>query len=91
MLAPGEIFRSLPRFAAYARWAVRSRTGGLDDPHLQARAARPDAGRAPSFKTNLLAWSPGDQIPLGSRTLQVVRIRHDDADELPVLVVEDAA
>jgi hypothetical protein len=45
----------------------------------------------PSFKTTVLVWNPGDQIPLGTRTLQVVRIRHDDADELPVLVVEDVA
>ena len=46
----------------------------------------------PSLKANLLAWSPGDQIPLSAgRTLQVVRIRHDEADELPVLVVEDLA
>jgi hypothetical protein len=34
---------------------------------------------APSFKTTVLVWSPGDTIPLGNRTLQVVRIRHDDA------------
>jgi hypothetical protein len=40
----------------------------------------------------VLAWSPGDRIPLSaSRTLQVVRIRQDAADELPVLVVEDLA
>jgi hypothetical protein len=45
----------------------------------------------PSFKTTVLAWNPGDRIPLGGRTLQVVRIRHDDPDELPVLVVEDVA
>lgn len=42
--------------------------------------------------TNLLAWSPGDRIPISAgRTLQVVRIRRDDPDELPVLVVEDLA
>jgi hypothetical protein len=45
----------------------------------------------PSFKTTVLSWTPGDTIPLGSRTLQVVQVRHDDADELPVLVVEDLA
>jgi hypothetical protein len=40
----------------------------------------------PSFKTTVLAWSPGDQIPLGSRTLLIVRTRHDGtADEPPVL------
>ena len=35
---------------------------------------------------------PGDTIPLGkSRTLRVVRVRDDDADRPPVLVVEDMA
>ena len=44
----------------------------------------------PSFKTTVLVWQPGDTIPLGAkRTLQVVRIRDDDADQAPVLVVED--
>jgi hypothetical protein len=46
----------------------------------------------PSFGTAILSWSPGDTIPLvRNRTLQVVRIRHDDPDELPVLVVKDLA
>jgi hypothetical protein len=46
----------------------------------------------PAFKTTVLSWSPGDTIPLGrGRTLQVVRIRDDDADQPPVLVVEDVA
>jgi hypothetical protein len=31
----------------------------------------------------------GDEIPLGRRTLRVVGIRDDDADQPPVLVVED--
>jgi hypothetical protein len=34
-------------------------------------------------------WRPGDTIPLGRRTLRVVGIRDDDADQPPVLVVED--
>ena len=36
-------------------------------------------------------WRSGDTIPLGPRTLRVVRVRDDDADQPPVLVVEDAA
>jgi hypothetical protein len=37
-------------------------------------------------------WSPGDTIPIGRETtLQVVRVRDDDADQAPVLVVEDLA
>jgi hypothetical protein len=31
---------------------------------------------------------PGDTIPLGKKTLQVIRVRDDDADQPPVLVVE---
>jgi hypothetical protein len=46
----------------------------------------------PSFKTTVLVWNPGDTIPLGpNRTLQVVRVRDEDADQPPVLVVADAA
>ncbi len=43
----------------------------------------------PSFKTTVLSWQPGDTIPLGGRTLQVVQVRAGDGEELPVLVVED--
>jgi hypothetical protein len=36
------------------------------------------------------AGKPGDTIPLDAkRTLQVVRVRDDDADQAPVLVVQD--
>jgi hypothetical protein len=43
-----------------------------------------------SFRTTVLAWRPGDTIPLSSgRALRVVRVRDDDADQPPVLVVED--
>jgi hypothetical protein len=43
-----------------------------------------------SIKATILSWQPGDTIPLSAgRTLQVVRIRNNDADELPVLVVAD--
>jgi hypothetical protein len=46
----------------------------------------------PSFKSSVLVWNPGDTIPLGpNRTLQVVRVRDEDADQPPVLVVADAA
>jgi hypothetical protein len=37
-------------------------------------------------------WRSGDTIPLGrGRTLRMVSVRDDDADQPPVLVVEDAA
>jgi len=34
-------------------------------------------------------WRPGHTIPLGRRTLRVVGVRDDEADEPPVLVVEE--
>jgi hypothetical protein len=34
-------------------------------------------------------WGPGDTIHLGRRTLRVLGVRDDDADQPPVLVVED--
>jgi hypothetical protein len=37
-------------------------------------------------------WSAGDTIPLGpGRMVRVVRLRDDDADQPPVLVVEDVS
>ena len=38
----------------------------------------------PTFATAVPNWSPGDVIPLG-----VIGKRDDDADQPPVLVVED--
>jgi hypothetical protein len=54
---------------------------------LDGRPAEP-----PTIETTELVWNPGDRIPTSAgRTLQVVRVYHDDADGLPVLVVEDVA
>ena len=35
-------------------------------------------------------WGAGDTIHLGKRTLRVIGKRDDDADQPPVLIVEDA-
>jgi hypothetical protein len=43
----------------------------------------------PALDTAVPTWRPSDTIPLGQRTLCVVRVRDDDADQAPVLVVED--
>jgi hypothetical protein len=43
----------------------------------------------PSIESAVPNWRPGDTIPLGRRILRVVAIRDDDADQAPVLVVED--
>lgn len=44
----------------------------------------------PRFRTAVLTWKAGDTIPLGARTLRVVGIRDDDADQPPAPIVEDA-
>lgn len=36
-------------------------------------------------------WRPGHAIHLGARTLRVVVVRDDDADQPPALVVEEGA
>jgi hypothetical protein len=45
----------------------------------------------PRLRGALPTWRSGDTIPLGKRTLRVLRVRDDDADQPPVLVVEDMA
>jgi hypothetical protein len=46
----------------------------------------------PTLKAAVPNWRPGDTIPLGAgRSLRVVHVRDDDADQPPVLVVEDVA
>jgi hypothetical protein len=48
------------------------------------------AAEPPTFKTAVPNWRAGDTIPLGRRTLLVVGVRDDEADQPPVLVVEEA-
>jgi hypothetical protein len=45
----------------------------------------------PTLSSAVPNWKPGDTIPLGGRTLRVVGIRDDDADQPPVLIVEEAS
>jgi hypothetical protein len=42
-----------------------------------------------TFATAVPNWSPGDVIPVGHRALRVIGKRDDDADQPPVLIVED--
>jgi hypothetical protein len=44
-----------------------------------------------SFSSAAPNWAPGMTIHIGHRTLRVVAVRDDDADQPPVLVVEDNA
>jgi hypothetical protein len=45
----------------------------------------------PTLRSAVPNWRAGDTIPLGERTLRVVRVRDDDGEQPPVLVVEDMA
>lgn len=45
----------------------------------------------PTFRTAVSNWKAGDVIPLPHRSLRVVEVRDDDADQAPALVVEDVA
>ena len=56
------------------------------------RLQRTDGSPAdpPTYRSTVLVWHQGDQIPLNAvRTLRVLGVRDDDADQPPVLVVED--
>jgi hypothetical protein len=53
--------------------------------HQDGTPADPPSMRSAAGVT----WRPGDMIPLGRKTLRVVAIRDDDADQAPSLVVED--
>jgi hypothetical protein len=44
----------------------------------------------PTLSSAVPNWKAGDTIPLGRKTLRVVAIGDDDADQPPVLVVEEA-
>jgi hypothetical protein len=50
-----------------------------------------DPADPPTLEAAVPNWGVGDQIYLGRRTLRVVGRRDDDADQPPVLVVEDVA
>jgi len=45
----------------------------------------------PTLTSAVPNWRPGDTIPLGPRTLRVISVRDDEADQPPVLVVEEAS
>jgi hypothetical protein len=49
------------------------------------------AADPPTLESAVPNWKAGDSIHLGTKTLRVVGIRDDDADQPPVLVVEDVA
>ena len=48
------------------------------------------AADPPTLEAAVPNWRAGDSIFLANRTLRMVATRDDDADQAPVLVVEDA-
>jgi hypothetical protein len=46
------------------------------------------AADPPTLETAVPNWRAGDTIPLGHKTLRVVAVRDDDANQPPVLIVE---
>jgi hypothetical protein len=56
---------------------------------LETREGAP--AEPPTLTSAVPNWRPGDTIPLGQRTLRVVRVRAGGADQSPVLIVEDVA
>jgi hypothetical protein len=48
-----------------------------------------DPAEPPTLTAAVPNWRSGDTIHLGRKTLRVVGIRDEDADQPPVLVVED--
>jgi hypothetical protein len=56
---------------------------------LETADARP--AEPPQIISAVPNWRAGDTIPLGARTLRVVDVRYDEADDASVLVVEDMA
>jgi hypothetical protein len=74
--------------------AVRSQPIGQEDRvrGFAFRLEREDGTPAEprTFEAAVPNWKPGDTLDLGrERTLRVVAVRDDDADQPPTLVVED--
>jgi hypothetical protein len=84
---------SCAQLLSYARGAARSQPTREGRPNgrvsVQARASGRHAGEPSSFSSAVPNWGPGETIHFGHKTLRVVGVRDDDADQPPVLVVED--
>jgi hypothetical protein len=49
------------------------------------------AAHPPTLEAAVPNWKAGDSIYFGARLLRVVGTRDDDADQPPVLIVEEAS
>jgi hypothetical protein len=58
--------------------------------HFRLERADGSPADPPTYRSTVLSWRQGDTIPLRpDRTLRVLGVRDDDADQPPALVVED--
>jgi hypothetical protein len=64
--------------------------GGPMTYHFRLQRTDGSPADPPTYRSTVLSWRRGDTIPLNAdRTLRVLGVRDDDADQPPVLVVED--
>ena len=73
--------------------AVRPRRIGGPDGRVLFRLETKDGAPAdpPKFESAVPDWRPGRSIYFGDSALRVVGVRDDDADQPPVLIVEEAS
>jgi hypothetical protein len=58
--------------------------------HFRLQRTDGEPADPPTYRSAVPLWEQGDTIPLTrDRTLRVLGVRDDDADQPPVLVVED--
>lgn len=58
---------------------------------FRLETAEGEPANPPKLEAVVPNWNPGDCIYLGHRTLRVIGRRDDDADQPPVLVVEEVS
>lgn len=86
----------LPAMVTTRRDRQRVSSSCRDGSHPAVRCAR-DGGNVCAVPTSVPPesavpdWLPGHAIYFGPRTLRVVGVRDDDADQPPVLIVEEAS
>lgn len=76
----------------YARLAVRpqaDRRGRMAGFLFRLETVEGEPTEPPTLSAAVPTWKAGDTIPLERRTLRVVAKRDEDADQPPVLVVEE--
>jgi hypothetical protein len=79
--------RSIEPFGP-SRFDGREKPNGVSVPARTRRRDTSGPADAPGCGAELASWR---HDPLAHRTLRVVRVRDDDADQPPALVVEDTA